>query len=113
MFLLIERDPFVRTDMGLTLTEAFPQVAVVSLGTIEAARREAYSLSRPRLVLLDTLPLDPDGAARLAGWQSDRTPVLLTNASGSDDEAGHPKLPRPFTAQMLVEAVQAALRTMA
>lgn len=113
MFLLIERDPFVRTDMCLTLCEGFPDVEVISVASVESAQRDSPAALRPRLVLIDTRPEDPLTMVQFDLWQRDRTPVLLTNAGGDDAGNGHPSLARPFTAQMLVEAVQAAMRTMA
>lgn len=136
MFLLIERDLFVQTDMCLTLVEAFPDVEVVSVDTIAAGQSATEAnpgLLRPRLVLYDGAPTDPAALVQFDIWHRDRTPVLLTNASGAGgDPAGpsddgdpngtaaagsgwsHPaSLSRPFTTDMLLRAVRAAMRTMA
>lgn len=104
--LLIERDPFVRTDMAQALQSGFPGHKIVSFATLE----EADQSGAPRLLLIDIAGCQLLETLASRGWANGEVVCVLTGASGQDVSAPSVRLPRPFTDDMLLSTVREALQ---
>ncbi|WP_224825084.1 hypothetical protein [Cognatishimia sp. MH4019] len=103
--LLIETDPFVRTDMQEALRAAFPGVNLLSVETLDGGD---FPQGSPQIIILDTPMDEVQTNQRIAAWIASGSQIVLTNGSSvplSLPEGKWRKVDRPFTEQMLLDAL--------
>lgn len=104
--LLIERDPFVRTDMMQALQAGFPNYDISGHATFGEADHNVI----PQLLLVDLKPAELSEKLALRGWRERQIACILTGSAESEMGDRFDYLPRPFSDDMLISAVRHALK---
>jgi CheY-like chemotaxis protein len=103
--LLIEQDPFVRTDMAQALRSAFPDLAVICAERSECCRID----KTPWIVLSDHVLKEDEPYLQARRWKAAEMAFIWTDSNGRDTPPHWLCLSRPFTDAMLIRIVREAL----
>lgn len=103
--LLIEQDPFVRTDVVQALQSQWPDHDVRD----HAKWDEVGQMAPPDLLLADISRDEISAKLAGLGWGDHDVTCVLTGAREGDTGHRFLRLPRPFTDLMLIRIVDSAL----